>query len=67
MKPVPIPEARRLANEAGATRLMILSLDDEGTYSFTTYGRTKAQCKALGKWADNNATEIALRIAAVTP
>ena len=66
MKCVPIPEARRLANEFGATRLMILSIDDEGNYAFTTFGRTKAQCAALGSWADRNAADIALRMSMET-
>ena len=66
MKCVPIPEARRLANESGATRLMILSIDDEGNYAFTTFGRTKAQCAALGSWADEHAVDIALRMARAT-
>lgn len=66
MKPVPIPEARRLANEAGATRLMVVAVDDDGNFAFTTFGRTKAQCKALAAWADKNALDIAIRMDAAT-
>jgi hypothetical protein len=60
MKCVSIPEARRLANATGATRLMILGIDDAGNFALTTYGRTKSQCEALRKWADRNAPDIAL-------
>ena len=66
MKPVPIPEARRLANDTGATRLAIISVDDEGNYSFTTFGRTKAQCRLMAQWADENAVYIAERMARET-
>lgn len=66
MKPVPIPEARRLANETGATRLMVISIDDEGRYAFTTFGRTKAQCRAMASWADENAMDIAMTMAVHT-
>lgn len=66
MKSVPIPEARRIANDADATRLLILSIDDDGNYSFTTFGRTKAQCRAMGAWADENAVDIALRMSMET-
>lgn len=66
MKPVPIPEARRLANATGATRLMVISLDDAGNYAFTTFGRTKAQCRALADWADENAMHVAYRMAQET-
>lgn len=62
MKPVPIPDARRLANETGATRLLIVGIDDDGSYAFTTFGRTKAQCRALAAWADQNAEQIAWRM-----
>ena len=59
MKPVPIPTARTLANNADATRLLIIGIDDAGNFAFTTFGRTKAQCRALAKWADANAISIA--------
>jgi hypothetical protein len=60
MKNVSIPECRRLANETGATRMLILGVDDEGNYAFTTFGRTKAQCKAMAEWADREAVDVAL-------
>jgi hypothetical protein len=62
MKCVSIAEARRLANETGATRLLILSINDEGDFAFTTFGRTKGQCKALADWADRTAVEIAMQM-----
>ena len=57
---VPIPEARRLANETGATRLLILGIDDKGNFAFTTFGRTKAQCEAMKEWADHRVPQIGL-------
>ena len=55
---IPILEAKRLANQHGATRLMIISINDDGDYAFTTFGRTKAQCKALATWANRRAPHI---------
>lgn len=62
MKCVPISEAKRLANETGATKLLILGIDDEGNFAFTTYGKTKAQCQALAKWADRRAPYIGMEM-----
>jgi hypothetical protein len=61
MKPVAISDARRLANATGATRLLVVSIDDAGNYAFTTFGRTKAQCRALAEWADENAMHVSLK------
>ena len=63
MKCVPIPEAKRLANETGATRLLILGIDDHGNFAFTTFGRTKAQCDAMRIWADSHVPGIGLMMA----
>lgn len=60
MKPVPIPEAKRLAKESGATRLLILGIDDNENFAFTTYGSTKAQCEAMKAWADERVPQIGL-------
>ncbi len=60
MKSVSIAEARRLANEAGATRLLIVCLDDDGAFSFTTFGKTRAQCQALKEWAECKAVSVAV-------
>jgi len=56
---IPIAEAKRLANQHGATRMIILSINDAGDFAFTTFGRTKAQCKALAAWAEGRAPYIA--------
>ena len=60
MKCVPIPEARRLANETGATRLLILGIDDKGNFAFTTFGRSETQCEAMKAWADHRVPQIGL-------
>lgn len=57
MKCAPIAEARRLANETGADKLLILAVDGNG---FTTSGKTKAQCAAMRRWAESRAVNIAL-------
>lgn len=65
MKCVPIPEARRLANETGAEKLMVIAVDGKGNYSFTTFGKTKAQCAAMRDWAESNAPDVALSMDAL--
>jgi len=58
MKCVPIQEAKRLANEHGMSKLLILGIDDSGNFAFTTFGRTKAQCDAMRIWAERHAPGI---------
>lgn len=57
---VPISEARRLAKKHGAAKLLILGIDDDGRFAFTTFGRTKKQCDQMRRWADENAPRIGL-------
>lgn len=59
-RPVPIPEARRLANATGATRMMILSLDDAGNYALTTFGFTGRALNEVLTWADDRAEVLAV-------
>lgn len=63
LKCVPIPEARRLAKEHGMKRLLILAVDGDGNFAFTTYGETKADCAAIARWADARAPWIAQEMA----
>lgn len=60
LKCVSIPAARRLANEHGMSKLIILGIDGRGNFAFTTFGRTKAMCDAMRRWADMKAPGIAL-------
>jgi hypothetical protein len=60
MKPVAIEEAKRLANECGFTRLLILGIDDNDNFAFTTFGRSKKQCQAMKEWADHRVPQIGL-------
>ena len=60
MKCVSISEARRLANETSAEKLLILAVDGKGNFAFTTFGKTKAQCSAMREWAESNAPNVAL-------
>lgn len=50
MKPAPIKEAERIGKAAGADRVAVLMLDDSGTYAWTTWGRSRADCEALKRW-----------------
>lgn len=52
MKPVSISQARQVATDHNMTRLLVLGIDGHGNFAFTTYGRTKADCDAMRRWAD---------------
>jgi len=52
LQPVQIHEARRLAKEAGADRLVIFYVTEDGKYGVTSYGRTKSLCAATRRWVD---------------
>ena len=53
MKPVPIPDARRLGQNAGARGLVIVYVGDDGSYGATSWGRTMLECRALGRLLDD--------------
>ena len=62
MKPAPIPTAKKIAADCGATRVLVLMIDDDGNWAFTTYGRTQEQCQKMAAWADCRAEDIAFEM-----
>lgn len=62
MKPAPISEAKRLGLMGGATRVAVLMLDDNGSYSVTTWGKTKRQCGKLKEWSDRHSDAILMEM-----
>ena len=52
MKVVPIPDARRIGQASGADRVAVLYLDDDGNFGITTWGETKAKCRAMREWCE---------------
>ena len=52
LKPVPLSVARSLGQTAHARRLAVIAVGDDGMFSVTTWGRTKADCTALRQWAE---------------
>ena len=44
-KRVPIAAARRLAKEYNLSRVMMLTMGEDGTAHLVTYGKTKEQCR----------------------
>lgn len=56
MRAVTIAAARELGKRVGARRLVILAIDGED-YGITTWGETKAECRALAKWAESRKAE----------
>ena len=48
----PINAARQIGAQSEARRVVIIALDGEG-FAITTWGKTKAECQALGRWAES--------------
>ena len=59
IKAVPINAARGIGLAAGAKRVAILAVDEDGNYCITTWGRTKTDCLAAARFANDNIAEIA--------
>lgn len=55
MKPVPISHARASGRASGAHRVAIVYVDRDGRFGVTTWGETKADCRALAAWAESDA------------
>jgi hypothetical protein len=60
MKPAKLTDARRLCDEMGASRLMVIAVDNAGNFAFTTWASTKEDCPVLARWADAKAVDIAV-------
>lgn len=65
MKAISINAARDLGKKSGASRIVILSLDDDDRYSVTTWGKTTRDCKALANWAESPKAIAVLRSVAL--
>jgi len=61
MKSIPISTARRLAQEHGATRLVILALGN-GTFNWTSYGATSSDCRAMRGLAEREGEAWAIEM-----
>lgn len=59
MRAVPIAAARDLGKRSGARRLVIIAIDGDD-YGITTWGETKAECRALAKWAESKKADRVL-------
>lgn len=53
MKPVAISTARKLGNDTGAQRIVVIAVAPDGAYAVTTWGKTKEDCRRLAHWCDN--------------
>lgn len=65
MKLISINAARTICQRAGANRLAIIALDDDA-YCITTWGETRAECRALARWAESEDARTAVAAIAGT-
>lgn len=59
IKPIPISTARSVGQAAQAKRVAIIAVDDDGRFCITTWGRTKADCLAAKRFANDNIADMA--------
>lgn len=57
MRKIPISEAKKIAEIAGADTVVVFTFTDE-RFSFVSYGATKAKCAAAAKWLDRIADDL---------
>jgi hypothetical protein len=57
MKPVSVTAARDLGQRSGALALVIVAVGDDGSYSVTTWGRTRRECGALKDYTESGGFE----------
>lgn len=62
MKVTPIKDAERIGTAADAVRVAILTLDNNGRYAWTTWGRSRADCQAMKRWGEANAEAVLWQI-----
>lgn len=53
MKRIPISYARATGERLGARRVVMIGLDADG-FCITTWGKTRAECRALAEWAESS-------------
>ncbi len=53
MRAVPIAAARRLGQESGARRIVVIAVSGDD-YCITTWGQTRRECAALAAWAESD-------------
>ena len=51
-KEITVKTARDLGQMTGARGIVVLQLNDNDDFVWASYGRSKADCQALKKWAD---------------
>ena len=61
MKHIPISMAREAGRIAGARRVAIIAVDDDGMFTITTWGRSKAECRGAARWCDSDDAALAAR------
>jgi hypothetical protein len=60
LRPVPIDQARRLAAQAGGSLLAVIVVDRDGKQcAITTWGHTRAECRALKQWSEHEGDDVA--------
>jgi hypothetical protein len=60
LRPVPVDQARRLAAQTGGSLLAVIVVDRDGKQcAITTWGQTRAECRALKRWSEHEGDDVA--------
>ncbi|NOX39747.1 MAG: hypothetical protein GXP05_04335 [Alphaproteobacteria bacterium] len=60
IKAVPISAARQIGQKANATRIAVFAIDETGRFCITTWGKTRADCRAAATFAEGRLADLAI-------
>jgi hypothetical protein len=60
IKAIPISAARQVGQKANATRIAIFAIDEAGHFCVTTWGKTRADCRAAATFAEGRLADLTI-------
>ena len=66
LRQVSVEQARRLAAQTGGRLLAVIVVDGDG-FAITTWGRTRAECRGLKRWSEQEGDDVVAGIAVWAP
>ncbi len=60
LKAIPIATARAAGQKANASRIAIIAVNEDGHFCVTSWGKTRADCRAAAKFAEGRIADLAI-------
>lgn len=67
LKPITEEQAIELATNHKASRLIVVAVDDQGFWSYATFGRPGSDFEHVTKWAESCGEQLAAALAGLKP